>query len=65
MPTKNPSAPPIARASSKASSEDTRRTPSYALVSKVFGIKPAEIPWILCGPGFSPERTADSLASTA
>ena len=34
-------------------------------MSNVFGIKPAEIPWILCGPGFSPDRTADSLASTA
>ena len=29
------------------------------------GTKPAPIPWILCGPGAPPERTAESSGSTA
>mmetsp|Transcript_15471 Transcript_15471/g.31949 ORF Transcript_15471/g.31949 Transcript_15471/m.31949 type:complete len:260 (-) Transcript_15471:176-955(-) len=40
-------------------------TSSSKLVSAFPGIKPAPIPWILWGPGFPPERTADSVGSTA
>ena len=31
----------------------TRSTRSTTLRSRVSGMKPAPIPWILCGPGFS------------
>ena len=30
-----------------------------------FGINPAPMPWILCGPAFPPESTGESRGSTA
>ena len=38
---------------------------STRLISITFGINPAPIPWILCGPGCSPDNTADVAGSTA
>ena len=32
--------------------------------SQLSGIKPAPMPWIICGPGGPPERTGDSAGST-
>ena len=38
---------------------------STAAALYVFGMNPAPIPWILCGPGLPPERTGESAGSTA
>ncbi len=35
------------------------------LQSRLPGMKPAPMPWILCGPGAPPEMTGDSVGSTA
>mmetsp|Transcript_6726 Transcript_6726/g.15533 ORF Transcript_6726/g.15533 Transcript_6726/m.15533 type:complete len:244 (-) Transcript_6726:252-983(-) len=40
-------------------------TSSINDVSALPGMNPAPIPWILCGPGFPPLNTADSVGSTA
>lgn len=40
-------------------------TSSMMLVSKLPGMNPAPIPWILWGPGAPPEMTGDSVGSTA
>mmetsp|Transcript_21906 Transcript_21906/g.50541 ORF Transcript_21906/g.50541 Transcript_21906/m.50541 type:complete len:279 (-) Transcript_21906:95-931(-) len=40
-------------------------TSSRREVSALPGMKPAPMPWILCGPGFPPLKTADSVGSTA
>ena len=34
-------------------------------VCRLPGMKPAPMPWILCGPGLPPEMTGDSVGSTA
>ena len=34
-------------------------------MSRLPGMKPAPMPWILCGPGFPPEMTGLSVGSTA
>ena len=33
--------------------------------SQFLGTNPAPIPYILCGPGFPPDKTGDSAGSTA
>jgi hypothetical protein len=41
------------------------RTSSMMSVSQLPGMKPAPIPWILCGPGLPPDSTGLSVGSTA
>mmetsp|Transcript_82105 Transcript_82105/g.166247 ORF Transcript_82105/g.166247 Transcript_82105/m.166247 type:complete len:335 (+) Transcript_82105:284-1288(+) len=65
IPQKIPSWVAILRAISMASSPEIWMTSSSRLVSAFPGMKPAPMPWILWGPGFPPERTADSVGSTA
>ena len=43
----------------------TLMTSSMSLVSSTPGMKPAPMPWILCGPGLPPDSTGDSAGSTA
>ena len=43
----------------------TCRVSSRRLTSRLPGMKPAPMPWILWGPGALPEMTADSVGSTA
>ena len=38
---------------------------SMMLMSRLPGMKPAPMPWILCGPGAPPEMTGLSVGSTA
>ncbi|VEU38254.1 unnamed protein product [Pseudo-nitzschia multistriata] len=65
IPQKIPSWVAMLRAISMASSPAIWITSSSKLVSAFPGMKPAPMPWILWGPGFPPERTADSVGSTA
>ena len=43
----------------------TVKTSSYTLVSKVFGTKPAPIPWIPWGPAWPSDNTGLVAGSTA
>lgn len=43
----------------------TLTTPSIRLVSRLPGMNPAPMPWILWGPGAPPLITGDSVGSTA
>jgi hypothetical protein len=43
----------------------TVTTSSMKVRSSTSGTKPAPMPWILCGPGWPPERTGESSGSTA
>ena len=63
IPARKPSWLPNERDVAIASSEGIRTTLSDDFVSNLSGMKPVEIPWILCGPGLSPFKTADSSAS--
>mmetsp|Transcript_51349 Transcript_51349/g.123929 ORF Transcript_51349/g.123929 Transcript_51349/m.123929 type:complete len:205 (+) Transcript_51349:1344-1958(+) len=65
IPQKIPSFVAISRAISIASSPLIWMTSSRRLVSAFPGMKPAPIPWILCGPGLPPDKTALSTGSTA
>ena len=65
MPTVSPSVRAARRAMSKASSLLTCSTESITSRSTMEGTKPAPIPWILCGPGSPPDRTGESVGSTA
>ena len=65
IPQKIPSSVASRLAMAMASSLLTCTTSSIKDVSAVPGIKPPPMPWILCGPGGPPERTADSCGSTA
>ena len=50
---------------SKAVWLPTVTTSSMTERSSTSGTKPAPMPWILCGPGWPPERTGESSGSTA
>ena len=65
MPQKTPSSLAIRRAMSMASSPEIWITSSKSDVSAFPGMKPAPMPWILCGPGFPPDKTGDSTGSMA
>ena len=65
MPARMPSSLARRRAQVKASSLVTVSTPLSRLVSRFLGMKPAPMPWILCGPGLPPEMTGESAGSTA
>ncbi len=65
MPTGRPSVSAARRAQAKAVSLPMRTTSSMSEVSSVSGMKPAPMPWILCGPGVPPESTGLSSGSTA
>ena len=53
------------RAASSASSSPTAMISSITERSSTSGTNPAPIPWILCGPGWPPERTGELAGSTA
>ncbi len=53
------------RAKSNASSSVTWIAPSMASVCRFFGMKPAPMPWMGCGPGAPPLMTGDLTGSTA
>ena len=65
MPTINPSSFARFRAHSKASSLVTVTTSLTSDLSRFLGMKPAPMPWILCGPGWPPPILADDTGSTA
>ncbi len=65
MPLINPSSRQRRVAIDIASSLATVMTSSIIEISRISGLNPAPIPWILCGPGLPPERTGDSDGSTA
>mmetsp|Transcript_33965 Transcript_33965/g.69344 ORF Transcript_33965/g.69344 Transcript_33965/m.69344 type:complete len:309 (+) Transcript_33965:315-1241(+) len=65
IPQKIPSSVAILLAMAMASSPEIWITSSSRDVSAFPGMNPAPMPWILCGPGLPPERTADSTGSTA
>jgi hypothetical protein len=65
MPTARPSSRAAWRAVRKAVSLAMRMTSSISAVSRISGMNPAPIPWILCAPGGPPDRTALSSGSTA
>ena len=56
MPERMPSSRAKRREDSMASSSETCSTRSTTERSRVSGMKPAPMPWILCGPGFSCSR---------
>ena len=60
-----PSALASAREVSNAVWLPTVTTSSMTLRSRIPGTKPAPMPWILCGPGWPPDRTGESSGSTA
>ena len=65
IPARIPSSFARRRAYSKDWSFVTWTTSSTRAVSRFFGMKPAPIPWILCGPGAPPEITGEWTGSTA
>ena len=65
MPTGTPSIRADRRAVSKAVWLPTVTTSSMTLLSRILGMKPAPMPWILCGPGSPPDSTGKSSGSTA
>ena len=65
MPTIRPSLSASCLAISMASSDPTWMISSRRSVSRMPGMNPAPMPWILWGPGPEPESTALSLGSTA
>mmetsp|Transcript_9867 Transcript_9867/g.25136 ORF Transcript_9867/g.25136 Transcript_9867/m.25136 type:complete len:205 (-) Transcript_9867:354-968(-) len=65
MPQRTPSSWARRRAIEIASSLEICTTSSYTWVLSTPGTKPAPMPWILCGPGWPPESTGDSVGSTA
>src|SRR6266700_3405471 len=65
MPPGIPSSRASARVVSRASSLVIVITSSMTERSRISGMNPAPIPWILCGPGAPPVSTALSLRSTA
>eukprot|EP00982_Pelagococcus_subviridis_P010918 31036-Pelagococcus_subviridis.AAC.14 len=65
MPTMSPSLRASSFAISIASSLPTWMISSRISVSRMPGMNPAPMPWILCGPGPDPLKTADSFGSTA
>jgi hypothetical protein len=65
IPQNIPSSVASLRAMPIASAPETCTTSSIKDVSQFPGMKPAPIPWILCGPGDPPDSTADSSGSTA
>ncbi len=65
MPTRMPSSFALRRAISLAASASTWTTPSSSAMSRFFGMKPAPMPWIGCGPGAPPEITGEAVGSTA
>ena len=65
IPTGMPSVRASRRALAIAASFDTLTTPSNRLGSMLAGMKPAPMPWMMCGPGAPPERTGLPSGSTA
>mmetsp|Transcript_94 Transcript_94/g.285 ORF Transcript_94/g.285 Transcript_94/m.285 type:complete len:203 (-) Transcript_94:417-1025(-) len=65
MPTISPSSLARRRAIAIASSPGIETISSKSETSALPGMKPAPMPWILCGPGLPPPMTADSDGSTA
>ena len=65
IPAKMPSSRASLRAVAPASSSFTTMISSINSVFKTGGMKPAPMPWILCGPGRPPERTGLAAGSTA
>ena len=65
MPHRTPSSLARRRAMAMAVSDGTWMTSSTMSISQLPGMKPAPMPWILCGPGAPPDMTGDSIGSTA
>ena len=65
IPTRRPSVAATFLVVSNASSFSIVIISSKSSISITLGMKPAPIPWILCGPGFPPDNTADDAGSTA
>ena len=65
MPTSRPSWVAAARANSRDWSMLRVMTSATASLSRISGTKFAPRPWILCGPGWPPDRIGDSAGSTA
>ena len=65
MPDNRPSSVASRRAISIACSLETFTTSSISDVSRISGMKPAPMPWILCLPGLPPEMTGLSAGSIA
>ena len=65
MPISTPSVRADRRAVSIAGSSATGRISSTISRLRTAGTNPAPMPWILCGPGGRPERTAEAAGSTA
>ena len=65
MPPGMPSTLATSRATSSACSLDTVTISSMSDVSRIDGIKPAPMPWILCGPRGLPDSTGLVDGSTA
>ena len=65
MPTSRPSSRAQRRAISRAASASTWIVPSSSSTWRIFGMKPAPMPWIGCGLGLPPLITGEALGSTA
>ena len=65
MPASTPSRDASSRAVSIASSSPTGTTSSISSRFRTSGMNPAPMPWILCGPGRLPDKTAEARGSTA
>src|SRR3989442_331760 len=65
MPAGMPSCRATRRAVTSASSSRTWMISSMILVFRTRGTNPAPMPWIWCGPGAQPDRTAERSGSTA